>query len=72
MATVVIEAKPGRRAAAAPPAPGVGQVGALAELRHYVRSQIVNAKRHGQAVRGFNQGEFGDGPTAPRLPNVQA
>ncbi len=72
MATVAVGAEPGRRAAATPPAPGAVQVGALAELRHYVRSQIVNAKRHAEAVRSFDQAEFGDGPTAPRLPNVQA
>jgi len=72
MAAVVMEADVGRRAAAPPPAPGATQAGGRAELRHYVHSQTVNAKRHAQAVRGFNQGEFGDGPTAPRLPNVQA
>src|SRR5690606_14907162 len=71
MATVVIEAGP----AVAPvraPSPPRPPSGALAELRNYVRSQVVNAKRHGRAVRSFEQAEFGDGPTAPRSPNIEA
>lgn len=43
-----------------------------AGLRNYVRAQVVNAKRHAGAVRGFKQAEFGKSPTAPRAPNVQA
>ena len=45
---------------------------ALAGLRSYVRAQVVNAKRHAGAVRGFKQAEFGKAPTAPRAPNVEA
>lgn len=54
------------------PAPPQPPSGALAELRSYVRSQVVNAKRRGRAVRSFEQAEFGDGPTAPRSPNIAA
>ncbi len=71
MATVVIEAGPAVTPVRAPSPPRPPS-GALAELRNYVRSQVVNAKRHGRAVRSFEQAEFGDGPTAPRSPNIEA
>lgn len=44
----------------------------LSELRHWVRSQMVNAARHAEAVRCFARDEFGEGPTAPRESNIRA
>ena len=74
METLQRPAAPAATAAAGrskPAAVSPAQAGRL-ELRHYVRSQIVNARRHAAAVRNFDRAEFGEDATAPKEANIQA
>lgn len=41
-------------------------------LRDWIRSEMVNADRHASSVRAFDRQDFGDGPAAPKEPNVRA
>ena len=41
-------------------------------LRDWIRSQMVNAARHASSVHEFDRRAFGDGPTAPKEPNIRA
>lgn len=41
-------------------------------LRDWIRSEMVNAARHASSVRDFDRRDFGDGPAAPKEPNVRA
>ena len=74
METLQRPAAPTATAASGGPKPATAspaQAG-RSELRHYVRSQIVNARRHAAAVRNFDRAEFGEDATAPKEANIQA
>lgn len=51
---------------------GVRRRDDLSEMRHWIRSQIVNGSRHANSVRAFDRREFGEGPNAPKEANIRA
>lgn len=51
-------------------APPIG--GGQRALRDWIRSEMVNAQRHASSIRAFDLADFGEGPAAPKAPNVRA